>query len=58
MFMLRHRFFKEGEKPMFDLAWILAQEDPFRYQLLDRMSMDCRYYLKYGKVQFTRDYTE
>ncbi len=33
---------------MFDLAWILEQEDPFRYQLLDRMNMDCRYYLKYG----------
>ena len=33
---------------MFDLAWILSQDERFRYQLLDRMGMDCRYYLGYG----------
>lgn len=33
---------------MFNLAWILSRDDSFRYQLLDRMRMDCAYYLGYG----------
>lgn len=32
---------------MFDLEWILNQDERFRYQLLERMGMDCRYYLGY-----------
>ncbi len=30
------------------LESILASEESFRYQLLDRMKMDCEYYLGYG----------
>jgi hypothetical protein len=35
---------------MFDLAWILDHEESFRYQLLDRMKMDCGYYLGNGRI--------
>lgn len=30
------------------VAEVLAYEDRFRYQLLDRMKQDCLYYLGYG----------
>lgn len=33
---------------MHELQWVLSQDDSFRYQLLDRMRMDCDYYLGYG----------
>lgn len=33
---------------MFDLKWVLSRGDRFRYRLLSRMEMDCRYYLSYG----------
>ena len=33
---------------MFDLEWILSKDEPFRYQLLGRMKMDCEYYLGNG----------
>lgn len=31
-----------------DLKEILASDDRFRYQLLDRMKADCEYYLGFG----------
>ena len=34
---------------MFDLAWLLDHEDSYRYQMLDRFRMDCKYYLGYGR---------
>jgi len=33
---------------MFDLDWILGRDESFRYQMLDRMRMDCKYYLGNG----------
>lgn len=32
----------------YDLPWILSREESFRYQLLDRMRTDCKYYLGNG----------
>lgn len=35
---------------MYDLKWILSRDERFRYQLLDRMRMDCDYYLGNGQI--------
>lgn len=35
---------------MRDLAWVLDHEDTYKYQLLDRMRMDCDYYLGNGQI--------
>ncbi|SHN86518.1 MULTISPECIES: LPD11 domain-containing protein [Desulfitobacterium] len=35
---------------MYDLKWILDHDDKYRYQLLDRMRMDCAYYLGNGQI--------
>lgn len=31
-----------------DLTWVLDRSEKYRYQLLDRMQSDCKYYLGYG----------
>ena len=35
---------------MFDLEWILEHEKEYRYQMLDRMRSDCKYYLGNGRI--------
>ena len=35
---------------MYDLEWILDHDERYRYQLLDRMRMDCNYYLGNGRI--------
>ena len=35
---------------MFDLDWILGRSESYQYQLLDRMRMDCDYYLENGQI--------
>ena len=35
---------------MYDLEWILDHDKRYRYQLLDRMRMDCNYYLGNGRI--------
>ena len=34
----------------YTIEWILSRDDRFRYQLLDRMKMDCNYYLGNGQL--------
>ena len=34
----------------YNLEWLLDHEESFRYQMLDRMRMDCNYYLGNGQI--------
>lgn len=39
---------------MTTVEWVLAQDERFRYQLLDRMRSDCEYYLNNDHISSNR----